>query len=120
MDVIQEVEQLFLSYPFTKESLLVLLSVILGAIFTAIINNGAMKKQSKFNLQYEILKNELEKVIELSKSIEKLEINLSFSQQDFVVYKADIQRVSHMLFRVNESLRDNRKFVRKYINLNYS
>lgn len=116
MDVIQEIEQLFVSYPFAKDFLLIVLSVILGAFFTAIINNGAMKKQSKFNLQFEILKKELDKVVELSKSIESLEIMISFSKQEIEVFKEDIEKVNHMLLRTNESLRDNRKFVRKYLN----
>jgi len=116
MDVIQEIEQLFVSYPFAKDCLLVVLSVILGAFFTAIINNGAMKKQSKFNLQYEILKKELDKVVELSKSIESLEIMISFSKQEIEVFEEEIEQVNHMLLRTNESLRDNRKFVRKYLN----
>ena len=115
MVIIQELEQLFVTYPFAKDCLLILLSVILGAIFTAIINNGAMKKQSKFNLQYEILKRELDKVIEMNKAIESLEIVLSFSKQEIEVFKEDIEKVNHMLMRTNESLRDNRKLVRKNI-----
>lgn len=115
MGVIQEIEQLFGTYPFAKDCLLVLLSVIFGAIFTAIINNGAMKKQSKFSLQYEILKRELDKVIEMNKAIDSLEIVLSFSKQEMEVFKEDIEKVNYMLLRINESMRDNRKFVRKYI-----
>ncbi len=115
MDIIREIEALFVSYPFAKDCLLILLSVILGAIFTAIINNGAIKKQSKFNLQYEILKREFDKVVEMQKSVENLEIILSFSKEEISVYKEDIEKVNHLLLKTNESLRENRKFVRKYI-----
>src|SRR5699024_9337121 len=41
---------------------------------------------------------------------------ISFSKQEIEVFKEDIEKVNHMLLRTNESLRDNRKFVRKYLN----
>ena len=74
-----------------------------------------MRKQSKFNLQYEIIKRELDKVIELSKSIEDLEIMISFSKEEFENFIEYIKKLNQMLLRANESLRENRKFVRKYI-----
>ena len=115
MDLLKEIERNFVSFPFIKECLLVFISVILGGIFAALINNGAMRKQSKFNLQYNILKQEYEKITDLRKNIEELEINLSFVDNSTEVFIEDIEKVNQMLLKTNESLKEKRKFVRKYL-----
>ena len=44
-----------LQQDFVQESILVVMSVVFGGLITVIINNGAMKKQSKFEMQRKIL-----------------------------------------------------------------
>ena len=115
VETVGTLETLFETYPFAKECVLVFLSVILGGISTAAINNGAMRKKCKFDMQYEILKTESQKIAELHKSLEKLEIGLSFTSRKAVEFHKDIQSVASMMLKANERLREQRKFVRKYL-----
>lgn len=114
-EIVEKIETLFKTYPFAKECVLVFLSVILGGIFTAVINNGAMRKKCKFDMQYEILKSEIQKIDELHKSLEGLEIGLSFTSRRTVDFQKEIQAVASMMLKINERLREQRKFVRKYL-----
>ncbi|MCR3922365.1 MAG: hypothetical protein NUK65_07615 [Firmicutes bacterium] len=111
----ETIEAILKPYPFAKEFLLVFFSVLLGGIFTAAINNGAMRKKCLFDMQYEILKAEAKKVSELHKALEGLEIGLSFVSRKTDDFESEIQSIKSMALKTNERLRDQRKFVRKYL-----
>lgn len=49
-----------LQQDFVRESILVVISVIFGGLITVIINNGAMKKQSRFDMQRKIIEGLLQ------------------------------------------------------------
>ena len=110
-----KLECFFATYSFAKETLLIVLGAILGGIGTVIINNGAIRKQCRFDMQYSILSDEAEKVSELAKKVETLEILLSFGSGETDGHLNEIEEIHHLLLKLNERLRDKRKFVRKYL-----
>jgi hypothetical protein len=63
-----------LQQDFVQESILVVMSVVFGGLITVIINNGAMKKQSKFEMQRKIIEGLLQRAENLQKGLEQLEI----------------------------------------------
>lgn len=115
VDLLKTIESVFETYSFAKEFILVVLGAIFGGICTTIINDAAMKKQCLFDLQYKILKEEADNVANLYKLVESLEINLSFNNGDTDKYANQIDEVQKLLLKLNDRLRNKRKFVRKYL-----
>lgn len=113
--IVEVAEKLFESFPFAKECVLIFLSVILGGICTAAINNGAMRKKCRFDIQYGILQEAFNRITEFEKALEKLEIGLSFIGEDTVDFKVEAQSVVTMALKINEMLREKRKFIRKHL-----
>lgn len=116
MGLLTTIESFFEPYSFAKEILLVAIGAVFGGICTVIINIGAMRKQCQFDMQYKILKEEADNVSSLYKKVEALEIYLSFGDDSTDKYTKEIEEVQKLLLRLNERLRDKRKFVRKYLN----
>lgn len=115
-DVVTTIETFFETYSFTKEAFLVIFGAVFGGICTVIINNGAMRKQCRFDMQYSILKDEADKLSELSKQVEALEIKLSFGNHSTAEFASEIDEIQHLLLKTNASLREKRRFVRKFLN----
>ena len=114
-DVVTTIEAFFETYSFTKDAFLVIFGAVFGGVCTVIINNGAMRKQCRFDMQYKILKEEADKLNDLSKKVEALEIKLSFGNHSTVELASEIDEIQHLLLKTNESLREKRKFVRKFL-----
>jgi len=110
-----KIESVFAEYSFSKEAILVLFGAVFGALLTAMINNSAMKAQSRFNMQYKILSEESENISKLHREIEELEIKISFTNMETKQFSEDISKIENQLFKLNERLRDKRKYVRKYM-----
>ena len=113
--ILTSIEALFDTYKFAKEVILIIIGAIFGGVCTVIINNGAMRKQAKFNMQYRILSDEAENIGVIYKKIEAIEIELSFGTGETEPLKTEINEVQHLLLALNERLRNKRKFVRKYM-----
>lgn len=114
-DLMIKIEAFFESYSFAKEVLLVVFGAIFGGFCTVIINNGALRKQCKFDMQYQILNTEAENIANICKKIESIEIGLSFSDGKTSPMKNEIEETQKLLLSLNERLRNKRKFVRKYM-----
>lgn len=114
-NLLKTVESFFTGYPFFQDFIIAFIGVIFGGVVTVIINNGAMRKQCRFDMQYKILDEELANISEIYKKIEMLEIGLSFGDGKTEPYEKEIEEVQHLLFKLNERLRNKRKFVRKYM-----
>jgi hypothetical protein len=100
---------------FVQESILVVMSVVFGGLITVIINNGAMKKQSKFEMQRKIIEELLHRAENLQKRLEQLEIGISFKLLCDDEYNAAANEVGRLCLSLNEALRKKRKFVLRYI-----
>lgn len=100
---------------FVQESTLVVLSVVFGGLITVIINNGAIKKQSRFDMQRRIIEELLQQAEELQKKLEQMEIGISFKMLDKVEYNAVANENGHLCLSLNEALRTKRKFVLRYV-----
>jgi len=109
------IETFLAAYPFLKECVLVFISVVLGGVCTVAINNGAMRKKCRFDMQHDILKAESKKITKLHKALEELEIGFSFINKETSEFKNKIEEIDLLLLKTNESLRTQRKFVRKYL-----
>lgn len=114
-DFLTNIETIFATYTFAKEVFIAVFGAIFGGICTVIINNVAIRKQSKFDMQYKILNAESENIASLCKKIETIEIGLSFGNGETTPLKNEIDEVQYLLLSLNERLRNNRKFVRKYV-----
>ena len=66
-ELLEKIEAVVKAYPFATEVLMLIVGVILGAISTAIINNLAVRKKAKFDMQYQIVKDEAENVANITK-----------------------------------------------------
>lgn len=104
-----------LQQDFVQESILVVVSVVFGGLITVIINNGAMKKQSKFEMQRKIIEGLLQRAENLQKGLEQLEIGISFKLLSNDEYNAAANEVGRLCLSLNEALREKRKFVLRYI-----
>ncbi|WP_449290974.1 hypothetical protein [Oscillibacter ruminantium] len=113
--VVTSIEAFFETYSFTKDAFLVIFGAVFGGICTVIINNGAMRKQCRFDMQYKILKEEADKLNDLSKKVEALEIKLSFGNHSTAELASEIDEIQHLLLKTNENLREKRRFVRKFL-----
>ena len=109
------IEILLNTYSFAKEVILLVIGVVLGGICTIILNNGAIRKQAKFNMQYRILSTEAKDIDAIYKKIEAIEIALSFGDGETKALENNINEVQYLLLALNERLRNKRTFVRKYM-----
>ena len=100
---------------FVQESVLVVMSVVFGGLITVIINNGAMKKQSRFDMQRKIIEELLQQAEKFQKELERLEIGISFKILCNAEYDAAANKVGRLCLSLNEALRKNRRFVLRYI-----
>lgn len=100
---------------FVQESTLVVMSVVFGGLITVIINNGAMKKQSRFDMQRKIIEELLQEAEKFQKELEKLEICISFKMLDNADYIIAANEVGRLCLSLNESLHTKRKFVLWYV-----
>lgn len=112
---LKTIEGFFTGYPFFQDFIIAFIGVIFGGVVTVIINNGAMRKQCRFDMQYKILDEEFKNISEIYKKIEMLEIGLSFGDGKTEPYQKEIDEVQHLLLKLNDRLRQKRKFVRKYM-----
>lgn len=114
-DLIENIGAFFDHNSFANDFFFVIFGAVFGGICTVIINNGAMRKQCKFDMQYKILSEETEKVADICKKIDEIEIGLSFGTGETAPLKSKINEVKNLLFSLNESFENKRKFVRKYL-----
>ena len=112
---LSSIETIFATYSFAKEVILVVFGAVFGGICTVVINNGAMKKQSRFDMQYRILSEEAENISGIYRKVEALEIGISFGNMETTPFAEDISEIEKRLLKLNERLRDKRRFVRKYM-----
>ena len=112
---LSSIETIFATYSFAKEVILVVFVAVFGGICTVVINNGAMKKQSRFDMQYKILSEEAENISGIYRKVEALEIGISFGNMETMPFAEDISEIEKRLLKLNELLRDKRRFVRKYM-----
>lgn len=115
VDFLKNIETFFATYSFSKDVILVVFGAVFGGICTVIINNGAIRKQCKFDMQYKILNEEAENIASIYKKIETIEIGLSFGDRKTDKLKDEIDEIQYLLLALNERLRNKRKFVRKYM-----
>lgn len=100
---------------FVQESTLVVMSVVFGGLITVIINNGAMKKQCKFDMQRKIIEELLQDAENFQQELERLEIGISFKRLDNDDYIMAVNEVGRLCLSLNKSLRTNKKFALRYI-----
>lgn len=65
-------------YPSTVSFVVCFIGVIFGGIVTCWINNKAMRNQCRFNMVYEIVRGERKKLEDIRKSVEELELSISY------------------------------------------
>ena len=114
-DLLTYLEKGFSNYPFLKDVVIASLGVIFGGVVTVIINRGAIRKQALFDMKYDILKEQTKEVNELAKSIETIEICLSFKKATLSELSNDIESLQSALLKLNEDLEEKRRFVINYI-----
>jgi hypothetical protein len=118
MPLLQQVMDFFrksLQETFAQESLLIIMSVFFGGVITVIVNNGAMKKQSRFDMRRKILDELLQQSESFQKKLEHLEMGIAFKTLDDADYNAAANEVIRLSLNLNEALRTKRKFVVGYI-----
>lgn len=124
------------AHPATVEFVICFVSVIFGAVVTCWINNYAMRKQCQFNMIYEILKDERKKIEKAWKSMEKLELSISFAvahpelekknvpigksseendDTSIIELHDQIRECGNQLLKINEDLRDIPPVLYKYV-----
>ena len=114
-ELLEKIEAVVKAYPFATEVLMLIVGVILGAISTAIINNLAVRKKAKFDMQYQIVKDEAENVANIYDKIEAVEIDLPNEKGNTKLFFKEIEEIQSLLLSLNSRLCNKRKFVRKYI-----
>lgn len=114
-ELLEKIEAVVKAYPFATEVLMLIVGVILGAISTAIINNLAVRKKAKFDMQYQIVKDEAENVANIYDKIEAVEIDLPNEKGNTKLFFNEIEEIQSLLLSLNSRLCNKRKFVRKYI-----
>lgn len=114
-DFLTYLENGFKNYPFLKDVVIASLGVIFGGVVTVIINRGAIRKQALFDMKYDILKEQTNKVNELAKCVEAIEINISFQKVTIADLSKDIDSLQSALLQLNNDLDDKRRFVVNYI-----
>ena len=114
-ELLEKIEAVVKAYPFATEVLMLIVGVILGAISTAIINNLAVRKKAKFDMQYQIVKDEAENVANIYYKIEAVEIDLPNEKGNTKLFFNEIEEIQSLLLSLNSRLCNKRKFVRKYI-----
>lgn len=114
-ELLEKIEAVVKAYPFATEVLMLIVGVILGAISTAIINNLAVRKKAKFDMQYQIVKDEAENVVNIYDKIEAVEIDLPNEKGNTKLFFNEIEEIQSLLLSLNSRLCNKRKFVRKYI-----
>ena len=112
---LKSIESFFSDYPFAQDFLIACLGVVFGGMVTVLINKGAIRKQAYFDLQYKILNELVDQVFDLEKSIEHLEIELSFGDRTTAPLENEISAIEHKALVLNEILREKRNIVHKYL-----
>lgn len=112
---LKNIESFFSEYPFAQDFVIASLGVIFGGIVTVLINKGAIRKQTYFDLQYKILNELVDQVFDLEKSIEYIEIGLSFGNRRTAPLENEINAVEHKALVLNEVFREKRNIVHKYL-----
>lgn len=114
-ELLEKIEAVVKAYPFATEVLMLIVGVILGAISTAIINNLAVRKKAKFDMQYQIVKDEAENIANIYDKIEAVEIDLPYENGNTKLFFNEIEEIQSLLLSLNSRLYNKRRFVRKYI-----
>lgn len=115
MNFLTIIESFFAPYSIAKEILLIVFGAIFGGVCTVIINNGAMRKQCKFDMQHKILTEETDNISNIYKKLENIEIKVSFASGKTEQLECDIEEMQTLLLVMVDRLRKKRKFVRNYI-----
>lgn len=113
VNLLKESEVFFKEYQFVKEFFITCLAVVLGGIITILINRWSIRKQSFFDLQYRILNELIEQVYCLEKSIENLEIHLSFGDGKMEPFENEIISVERQALVLNEGFREKRMLIHR-------
>lgn len=120
MEILTGIKTFLSVHPSIKEVLIAVFASFFGAFFggisSIISNNRAMRKQCRFDMQYQILKDEFDNISLLYKKVEKLEITLSFGDGSTEALSNEMDDINLSFLKLNERLREKRKFVRKYLN----
>lgn len=112
---LKNIESLFSNYPFAQDFIIACSGVIFGGMVTVLINKGAIRKQAYFDLQYKILTELIEQVFDLEKSIEYVEIGLSFGDAKIKPFENEINALEHKALTLNEVFREKRSIVHKHL-----
>ena len=115
MQEITECSKKLFEANFIQESTLVVISVVFGGLLTVIINSGAIKKQSKFDMQRKIIEEILQEAEKLQKEIEVLEIGISFNRIENDNYPNLVNSLARRCLSLNAMLQSKRKFVFRFI-----
>ena len=113
IDLLKAIETFFTEYQFTKDFLITCLGVIFGGGITILINRGAIRKEAYFRLQYETLSELIGEVYQLEKSIEHLEIGLSFGNRETASFEDQITSIEKSALALNEVFREKRNLIHK-------
>ena len=105
------IETFFTEYQFTKDFFITCLGVIFGGGITILINRGAIRKEAYFKLQYETLSELIDEVYQLEKSIEHLEIGLSFGTRETATFEDQITSIEKSALALNEVFREKRNLI---------
>lgn len=111
----EAMETFFEQYQFTKDFVIACSGVIFGGVVTVLINKGAIRKQAYFDLQYKTLNELIDQVYELEKSIESLEISLSFGDSKTAPHENKIGIVEDKALALNRVFREKRIIIHKYL-----
>ena len=104
---------------FTQDVFVAVLGVVIGAFLTAYINNLAIRKKAKFDMQHEILKQYSQSVEVFCKSIEAIEITLATRKWKTGDLADDIFKLDTEMVHFANQIQEERWYVRKFIKSEY-
>lgn len=100
---------------FSKDLIVAVLGVILGAILTAYINKRAVYQKAQFDMKQEYLKRFCDTMRSFCTSIEDIEIILGTEKWKTEKLADDIQELDTKMVRFANIIDEERQYVRKYV-----
>lgn len=100
---------------FSKDLIVAVLGVILGAFLTAYINKRAVYQKAQFDMQQEYLERFRDTMRSFCTSIEDIEIILAIEKWKTEKLADDIQELDTKMVRFANIIDEERQYVRKYI-----
>lgn len=103
---------------FIKEILLVIIGAILGALFTAFINDRAIHRQAEFTMKKEIIVDFIDKIKAIQDELETLAIQLPNNDWEVEALIHDIYKIDTMSVSFANYVQLNRIYVSHYVSAN--